>query len=301
MSPRPRSYATPAALRRALEDRLRARSQERGEDLARLRRLVAFDRLLARLFADGEGAPWIVKGGFALELRYRMESRATKDLDLSLADPNALAPGAAALEARLLEALQDAAERDVGDAFVVVIGEPRQQFDAPPEGGARFPVEVRLDGRIFATFHLDIGIGDVLVDPPERLSCEEFLAFAGISAARMAVLPVAQQFAEKAHVYTLPRSGPANTRVKDLVDLALMLEREPPDRHRARAAIEATFDRRRTHPIPAVLPPPPPGWADPFARLAQEASLGARTDDEAHRIIAAFWQTFDFPSAPEEI
>ena len=54
MSPRPRLYATPAALRRALEDRLRARSQQRGEDLARVRRLVAFDRLLARLFADEE-------------------------------------------------------------------------------------------------------------------------------------------------------------------------------------------------------------------------------------------------------
>jgi hypothetical protein len=299
VSPRPRSYLTPAALRQALEDRLRARAQERGEDLARLRRLVAFDRLLARLFAD-EGAPWIVKGGFGLELRYQMEARATKDLDLSLAEPNALASGGAAIEARLLEALQDAAERDVGDGFVVLIGEPRQQFDAPPEGGARFPVEVRLGGRVFATFHLDVGVGDVLVDAPERLHGEEFLAFAGIPAARLAVLPIAQQFAEKAHVYTLPRSGPANTRVKDLVDLALILDREPPDAKRARAAIEATFARRRTHPIPATLPPPPPSWADAFERLAREAGLQARTADEAHREIAAFWHTFDFPSVPEE-
>jgi hypothetical protein len=300
VSPRPRSYATPAALRRALEDRLRARSQERGEDLARLRRLVAFDRLLARLFADEEGAPWIVKGGFGLEVRYRMEARATKDLDLSLADARALAPGAAALEARLLEALQDAAERDIGDPFIVVIGQPRQQFDAPPEGGARFPVEVRLDGRVFATFHLDVGVGDVLVDPPEWLRGEEFLGFAGISAIQMAVLPIPQQFAEKAHVYTLPRSGPANTRVKDLVDLALMLERETPDPQRTRVAIEATFARRRTHPIPAMLPPPPPSWEDAFLRLAREAALRARSADEAHRRIAAFWHTFDFPSGSEE-
>jgi hypothetical protein len=300
VSPSPRSYATAGALRRALEDRLRARSQERGEDLARLRRLVAFDRLLARLFADEEAAPWIVKGGFSLELRYGMEARATKDLDLSLPDASALGPGHAALEMGLLEVLQDAADRDVGDGFVVVIGEPRQQFDAPPAGGARFPVEVRLDARIFSTFHLDVGVGDAVVDPPEWFSGEEFLAFARIPAARIAVLPVAQQFAEKAHIYTLPRSGPANTRVKDLVDLALTLEREPPDPQRSRVAVEATFARRGTHPIPVALPPPPASWADAFVRLAREAGLGSPSADEAHRQVEAFWRTLDLPYEPEE-
>lgn len=46
----PKKYATPAAFRRALEDRLQAIAKKEGIDLQRLRRQVAFDRLLARLF-----------------------------------------------------------------------------------------------------------------------------------------------------------------------------------------------------------------------------------------------------------
>ena len=34
-----------------------------------------------------------------------------------------------------------------------------------------------------------------------------------------------EQFAEKLHAYTLPRVGRENTRVKDLVDLVLLIER----------------------------------------------------------------------------
>jgi hypothetical protein len=46
----PTKYATGAAFRRALEDRLQAIASKEGVDLQRLRRQVAFDRLLARLF-----------------------------------------------------------------------------------------------------------------------------------------------------------------------------------------------------------------------------------------------------------
>lgn len=33
-------------------------------------------------------------------------------------------------------------------------------LDRAPEGGARFPVDARLDGRTFVTFHVDLGVGD---------------------------------------------------------------------------------------------------------------------------------------------
>ena len=42
-------YATGADFRRALETRLRTLSQRDGAPLARLRKFIAFDRLLARL------------------------------------------------------------------------------------------------------------------------------------------------------------------------------------------------------------------------------------------------------------
>jgi hypothetical protein len=43
-------------------------------DLNRLRRLVSFDRLLARLFRD-EAPPWVLKGGYALELALAIRSK----------------------------------------------------------------------------------------------------------------------------------------------------------------------------------------------------------------------------------
>jgi hypothetical protein len=49
-----KKYATAAAFRRALEDRLQDIAGKEGVDLQRLRRQVAFDRLLARLFQGGQ-------------------------------------------------------------------------------------------------------------------------------------------------------------------------------------------------------------------------------------------------------
>ncbi len=80
--PSPRTYATAGAFRRALEERLKRASLTDQIDLNRLRRQVSFDRLLARLFRE-EPAPWVLKGGYALELRFKA-ARSTVDIDLTL-------------------------------------------------------------------------------------------------------------------------------------------------------------------------------------------------------------------------
>jgi hypothetical protein len=88
---------------------------------------------------------------------------------------------------------------------------------AAPYGGARYPVEARMDARIFARFHLDVGIGDVVMRPLETVACQDWLGFAGIQGPQVQMIPREQQFAEKIHAYTLLRSA-ENSRVKDLVD-----------------------------------------------------------------------------------
>jgi len=55
-------YASSAAFRQALETRLRTQSIETGMPLVRLRKLIAFDRLLARL-AEAQPNAWVLKGG----------------------------------------------------------------------------------------------------------------------------------------------------------------------------------------------------------------------------------------------
>ena len=77
-----RKYASGTALRTALEERLKRVSREEGIDLQRLRRQVAFDRFLARLFRAPNNN-WVLKGGYAMELRFQT-ARTTKDLDFTV-------------------------------------------------------------------------------------------------------------------------------------------------------------------------------------------------------------------------
>ena len=52
--------------------------------LARLRKEVAFDRLLARLLVVAPGR-WVLKGGLALDFRFGERARTTRDIDLAIA------------------------------------------------------------------------------------------------------------------------------------------------------------------------------------------------------------------------
>jgi hypothetical protein len=154
-------YDTPQAFRAALETRLRNMAQQGGIDLQRLQRRVAFERLLARLFS-GDDPPWLLKGGYALELRFRDRARSTLDLDLSVPDPARLASPSLGhtenqIDAQVREQVQIAAERDLGDGFQLRV-RLSKRADLPG-GGIRFAVEARLAGRVFARFHLDMGLG----------------------------------------------------------------------------------------------------------------------------------------------
>jgi len=150
---RPSGYATAASLRQALENRLQRLSEAKGEDLGRLRRQVAFDRLLARIFAE-ENLSWVLKGGYSLELRMK-EARSTRDIDLTLLSSAGLSE-AEDLSAKLHTALQRMAGVDIGDFFQFQVGPVTLKIDAAPYGGARFPVDARLAGRTFVKFHKDL-------------------------------------------------------------------------------------------------------------------------------------------------
>lgn len=265
----PRTYSTAGAFRKALEERLKRISQADQIDLNRLRRHVSFDRLLARLFRT-EAPPWVLKGGYALELRFKA-ARSTVDIDLTLQRIPAMADGESA--SRIVrEMLQSAADIALGDWFEYKIGPPILDLDAAPYGGTRYPIEARMDARIFARFHLDAGIGDAVMRPLEVLECRDWLSFAGIERCQVLMIPREQQFAEKLHAYTLPRSTP-NSRVKDLVDLALLSGSGDLNSQRLLDALRLTFERRATHPMPAVLVAPPSDWQAPFQALAEECGL----------------------------
>jgi hypothetical protein len=254
-------YASSGAFRHALEARLRAQSLRSGVPLMRLRKMVAFERFLARLVADRPGA-WLLKGGLALQWRLGERARTTQDLDMLLIAP------VEDLHAFLVRA----ALSDLGDWFRYLVQQParREPRDA---GGVRFSVQALLDGRPFETFHLDIGWGDPVIEPPEELAAPSLLGFANIQPAIIPCYPVTQHIAEKLHAYTATHRGGASSRVKDLVDILLLAKMRAMNAQALLKALRATFDARKTHPLPFALPDPPVNWMAPFRRLAREIGL----------------------------
>jgi hypothetical protein len=229
-----------------------------------------------------------LKGGYALELRFKT-ARSTVDIDLSL-QPVVVTTGEATDANRMVRGmLQSAANVSLGDWFEYTIGLPVMDLEAAPYGGARYPVEARMDARIFSRFHLDAGMGDAVMQPLETIECRDWLQFASIKGPRVQMIPREQQFAEKLHAYTLPR-GSANSRVKDLVDLALLVESAELVRERIQEAVHLTFQRRGTHALPSALPPPPADWERRFDALAEECRL-PRDMDAVFEGVRAYVET----------
>ena len=205
--PGPSRFTTAGAFRQSLEERLKQFAKNQGTDLNRLRRRVAFERLLARLFME-ENPRWLLKGGYAIELRLREIARATKDVDLYMRDSTFQVHQDQNPQQALRELLQDELTRNLDDWFIFRLGAPTAELQAAPLGGARFPVDTHLDSRQFARFNLDVGLGDVVVSEPEWITGHELLSFAGIPPAQIAMVPLDQQFAEKIHAYSFHENRP---------------------------------------------------------------------------------------------
>jgi Nucleotidyl transferase AbiEii toxin, Type IV TA system len=268
-------YRDETAFRQALQQRLKDRAEGDGALLARNRKRVAFDRLLARLLAVAQGQ-WLLKGGFALDLRLAMRARSTKDVDIEWR----------AEEAKLLDVLLDAANYDAGDFFEFTIeraGVPEDRLG----GGHRFRVSAALAGRSFESFLLDVGFRSDDALEAETLRTDDFLGFAEIEPVEVQAVPLELQVAEKLHAYTrVYEGGRTSSRTKDLIDLALIAELSQLNAAGLRREIDTIFELRGTHAAPASLPLPPPGWAGPFRELAEE--VGVPADLEAgHRDAAA--------------
>lgn len=268
-------YSSSVAFRRALEERLKVRAGGDSARIARDRKRIAFDRLLARLVVAAPDA-WVLKGGFALDLRLADRARTTKDVDLAwLAE-----------EEDLLDELIDAANLDLADYFTFSL----ERADISPDlmGGAhRFRVTASLAGRPFEAFVLDVGVHDAPGSGVELLTTPDLLAFADIEPVTVPALPLADQVAEKLHAYTrVYDAGRASTRTKDLIDLALIAHLFPLSAKEVRTSIDAVFAHRATHEPPATVPSPPAQWRAPFRRLA--LTLGLDDDvDAGHARVAA--------------
>jgi hypothetical protein len=169
------------------------------------------------------------------------------------------------------------------DAEHPVIDNDGMQYE-----GQRFRAECRLAGKLYGQrFGVDIAFGDPIFGEPDVVTADDVLDFAGIAPPTLRLYPIETHIAEKLHAYTMPRTR-ANTRVKDLPDIALLAGIQALQADRLRKALEQTFKHRTTHPLPQALPDPPTSWSTPYQAMARENELAWPTLEQLTAVVARF-------------
>ena len=256
-------YTTASAFRRALEQRLATLANQANVPLVRLRKLIVFDRLMARLRIVAPSG-WFLKGAVALNFRVGSRFRTTKDLDLCRYDSE---------EAATADFLA-AQSVDLGDYFTFII-ERTGKLDPDTENATvRYHVTAQLAGRRFDDITVDVGFGDPIVSEPEIVCGPDLLSFADIPPVEVPTLSLEQHVAEKVHAYTRRYvGGMMSSRVKDLIDLVMISSLFALNAERLRQVLKAIFIARGTHLLPIALPPPPSLWRTAYRKIASEVGL----------------------------
>jgi Nucleotidyl transferase AbiEii toxin, Type IV TA system len=277
------TYGSPQALRTALEHRLLTTSREAGVALDRLRRRVLFERIVARLQIAEPGL-WVLKGGMALEVRLHSAARSTKDIDVGLRDSVA---DPTDLRERLIDALS--VDR-FDDRFVLAVGEPTALRE---DGGGhitwRVPVSASLAGKPFGGIKLDVSPRAYELQATDRVPLPNSLDFAGIPTTVVEIIDVQRHAAEKFHAMARDFGDRENSRVRDLLDLVILIENEllAPDAVADQA--RAVWSERNGTEPPRHLPPLPSSWPARYQQLVDDHDVEARTYPEAVALVEGLW------------
>ena len=256
---------------------------ESGVSLDRLRRRVLFERVVARLEVAEPGR-WVLKGGMALEVRLRDDARLTKDVDLGL---RAEIEDADDVQERVVAAL--VLDRD-GDGFEFTVSPP-QVLSADGAGHVTWRVRVAssLAGKFFGGIQLDISPRAYELLATERLTLPSLLDFAGIPETEVEVVDVNRHAAEKLHAMLRDFGERENTRVRDLVDLVLLIEHELLTVAIVATSVRQVWAERDRISPPAVLPALPESWPARYERLAAEHHVEPPTFPAAEALVGRLW------------
>ncbi|MGH3002818.1 MAG: nucleotidyl transferase AbiEii/AbiGii toxin family protein [Gaiellaceae bacterium] len=277
------TYATPQALRAALEARIRNEAGATGISADRLRRRVIFQRIVARL-QRAEPGRWILKGGMALEVRLRDAARLTKDIDLGLRDE-------AGEPDDLRDRITDALGRDDdGDGFEFAVGAPSRM--AEDDGGGvtwRVAVSVRLAGRPFGSIRVDVSPRSHELDSTDMLTLPNSLDFAGVETVQIEIVDVHRHAAEKLHAMLKDFGERENSRVRDLVDLMLLDDSGLVSVSRLSVAVTDVWAERDSTAPPVAFPELPTSWPERYEQLAAENGVEPRSFSAAAGRAAELW------------
>lgn len=217
-------------------------AKQQGVDFNQILVRFALERILYRLFQAGHSDRFLLKGALLFTLWYDMPHRATRDADL-------LGFGSDDLQS-LSRTFSDIASVTVDDGIVfdpssVSVAEIRKEAGY---SGARIIINAEL-AKARCRTQIDVGFGDAVTPGPVDGIYPVLLS--DLPAPRLRTYPVYTVVAEKLHAISV--LGMTNSRMKDYLDLEVLLSREELDLNVLEQAIIATFERRGTQ-IPLEFP-----------------------------------------------
>lgn len=242
----------------SIRARLLNLAKAEGSDFNQVLVRYTLERLLYRLSQSAHAHCFVLKGALLFTLWYDMAHRPTRDADLLGFGPSDLAS--------IGQMFRDIAAVAVEDGIVfepasVKVEDIRKESGY---GGARVLITGEL-AKARCRAQVDIGFGDAVTPGPVQAVFPVLLA--DFPAPQLRTYPVYTVIAEKLHAITL--LGMTNTRLKDYLDLSVLLEREALDPTTLATAIAATFTRRGMA-VPTQLPI---GLIDEFANDATRQAL----------------------------
>ena len=210
----------------------------------------ALERFLYRLSQSPHADRFLLKGALLFTLWYDMPHRPTRDADLLGFGPSDLQS--------IGQTFRDITAITVDDGIIFDPESVNAEEIRKDAGyaGARVVITGEL-AKARCKTRIDIGFGDAVTPGP--VQSEYPVLLKDFPAPRLRTYPVYTVISEKLHAIAL--LGMTNSRVKDYLDLWVMLDRESLNMNTLAQAISATFTRRGMT-VPTELPT---GLSDEFA------------------------------------
>ncbi|HBD9333210.1 TPA: nucleotidyl transferase AbiEii/AbiGii toxin family protein, partial [Legionella pneumophila] len=242
----------------SVRSRLKNIAIKEGSDFNAILTRYGLERLLYRIGESEYSNQFLLKGALLFNLWYDMPHRPTKDIDLLGFGDNDLAYIKQTFS-KICSISADDGINFLSESVTV---------DTIKKDGGYTGARVELFGELAKAkikIQIDIGYGDAVTPGP--IDAHYPVLLNDLPAPKIRTYPIYTVIAEKLHAIAL--LGMANSRLKDYLDLYVLLSNEQLDNQVLAKAIQATFTRRGMA-IPEELPI---GLTDEFANDPSRESM----------------------------
>lgn len=242
----------------SVRSRLKNIAIKEGSDFNAILTRYGLERLLYRIGESEYSNQFLLKGALLFNLWYDMPHRPTKDIDLLGFGDNDLAYIKQTFS-KICSISADDGINFLSESVTV---------DTIKKDGGYTGARVELFGELAKAkikIQIDIGYGDAVTPGP--IDAHYPVLLNDLPAPKIRTYPIYTVIAEKLHAIAL--LGMANSRLKDYLDLYVLLSNEQIDSKVLAKAIQATFTRRGMS-LPEALPI---GLTDEFANDPSRVSM----------------------------